>query len=103
MSRPLIIVTINIRILVAVVIRKEATLVVQSMIQDARAKCHFGGEVFEISIMHNPSVADFMSPSRSKLLFPLRGEVPTEWNRPAPQTPKIKLKSFKCDLKSLDY
>jgi len=87
MRRSLIIVTIDIRILVAVVIRKETTFVVQSMIQDARAKCHFGGEVFEISIMHNPSVADFLSPSRSELSFPLRGEVPTERNRSAPQTP----------------
>lgn len=83
----IIIVAIYIRIFVAIVIRKKATLIVQSVLQNARTKSYLSGKVLKISVIHNPFIAEFLRPPRAVLSFPLRSKVPTERNWPAPQAP----------------
>jgi len=72
MDGAFVIVAVWIRVLVAVKVREEASFICECVLQGARTERNFSGEVFEIPIVHRPSVALFYCPIFSILALPLR-------------------------------
>jgi hypothetical protein len=82
--RAFVIVTVGIGVLVTVKVGKESTLVCEGVFQGAWAKGNFSRKVFEVAIVHCPSVALFLGPFWSEFSLPLRCKVPRERYRFAP-------------------
>lgn len=80
-----VIITFRIDVFVARRIGKISSFVVQGVIQLTRADGDFGSEVFQVSIVHEPFVANGRRPFRTVFTFPLGTEIPTQRNRSAPE------------------
>lgn len=76
-------------VLVAVEVRQEAPLVSERVLQTARTQRNLRGEVLEVAVVHGPRVALLHRPIGTELALPLRGEVPRQRDRLAPQHPVI--------------
>lgn len=77
----------RIGVAIAVEVGHEATLVGESLVESARADRHFVGKVSQETIHSKPVVAESSRPIETVSSFPLRSEVPSEWNRFRPENP----------------
>lgn len=87
--RPFVVQTFRIGVPVAVDVRQKPPSVVERVIQRARTLRYLGSEVFQISVIHDPIVAQFFGPTRTVPLFPLWREIPAQWYRFTPKFSKI--------------
>lgn len=84
-NRSLVVQTRRVRIFVAVDIRHEAALVVDRVLECARANGNFVGEVSQESVRSDPVVAEGARPIPTVDALPLSVEVPSERNRLRPE------------------
>lgn len=79
------IVTLRVDVLVAGLVRKESPFIGEGVLLCARTYGYLRREVFQVTVVHEPSVAKSFLPFCTVLPLPLPIKVPAQWNWSTPQ------------------